>query len=99
MDGRSNAVGGGGGGELFKIEKDENLTGFSFPSSASPGDIVSSAYTVIVSPLKMTTKSGLQMNLAYSYEQISSKNIQPRVPDGGYYLFVMPREDVQISIL
>ena len=90
---------GGGGAELFKIEVDENVIGISFPSSASPGDIVSSAYTGVVRQLKMTTKSGLQMTLAFSYEQISSKNIQPRVSDGGYYLFVMPREDVQISIL
>lgn len=89
---------GGGGAELFKIEVDENVF-ISFPSSASPGDIVSSAYTGVVKSLEMTTKSGLQMRLAFSYEQISSKNIQPRVPDAGYYLFVMPREDVQISTL
>ena len=81
MDGRSNAVGGGGGeNKTYNITLAASAVGkCSFPSSAEAGTFVSG------------TPIGVEIGNP-SVSTVSGKSV-PR----GYFVFVMPSEDVVIT--
>ena len=80
MDGRSNAVGGGGENKTYNITLAASAVGkCSFPSSAEAGTFVNG------------TPIGLEIG-GPSVSTVSGESVP-----NGYFVFVMPSEDVVIT--